>query len=261
RRLGSCRNQTFANLLSSGPTHSAYRISRAPQGPFPPALGELGRAEEHSAAPSLLVVDAGDVADGEPVLGLVAHANLVAGADLALLDDAEVGARLARGREVDGERCVLHARAELPARNARLGDLEDGAADLPELADHGARDVHSRHRQVLAEVAVLELAAELPLPPGGVFARVRIDRLVGPAVHLPVGLVVAGDVDSPHRHAPLDGRLPDGGRFPPAQPFDLPRRADVDGEQPAAHGKGDRSLTKPGWDSTRAIQAAIAGLR
>src|SRR6185436_20592125 len=106
--------------------------------------GELGRAEEQSAAPALLVIDAGDVADGEPVLGLFAHPNLVPGADLALLDDAEVGARPASGREVDGERRVLHARAELPARNARLRHLEDGTADLPELADDGSRDVHAR---------------------------------------------------------------------------------------------------------------------
>src|SRR3954469_19917916 len=32
----------FANLLSSGTTHSAYRIARTPQGPFPPALCQLG---------------------------------------------------------------------------------------------------------------------------------------------------------------------------------------------------------------------------
>src|SRR4029450_2775679 len=128
-----------------GTTSSAYRIARALQGPVMPFGRELRCSEQSCAAPALLVVDPGDFADAEPVLGALADPNLVASADLALLHDAEIGPRPARGREVDRERGVVHPRAELPARDARLGHFEDDATDLPALAHDRAGDVHARH--------------------------------------------------------------------------------------------------------------------
>ena len=171
----------------------------------------------------------------------------------------KIGARPARGREVDRERGIVHPRAELPTRDARLGHFEDDATDLPPLAHDRAGDFHARHGEVLAEDAVLELAAELPFPPNRVFARVRVHRLVRSAVELGGGLLVSPDVHSAHRHAPFDRRLPDGRFVYPPHPFDLARRANIDRQQLSAHGNGARSLTKPGCDSTRAIHAAIAG--
>src|SRR5215211_1190932 len=160
---------------------------------------------------------------------------------------------------MDGKRRVLHAGGKLPARDAGLSDLEDGAADRPALAHDRSRHVHSGHREVLAEVAVFELPPDLSLPPVQVLPRVGIDGFVGPAVHFAVGLVVSGNVDAVHGHAPFDRGFPDRRRLPPPEPIDLARRANVDGKQRPAHEKGARSLLKPGWDSTRAIQAAIAG--
>ena len=115
----------------------------------------------------------------------------------------------------------------------------------------GSRHVHALHGQVLAEGAVLERVPELFLPPVHVFAGVCIGRLVRSAVELAARLVVARQVDPADGDAALDRGLPDGGRLDASEPFDFPRRADVDGEHPPAHGKGASSLTKPGRDSTR----------
>src|SRR4029078_13038078 len=100
-----------------------------------------------------------------------------------------------------------HARAELPARDAWLRHLENGAADLPALSHDRAGHVHAGHRQVLAEDAVLQLAAELPFPPDRVLACVGVHRLVRASMELAVGLVVSGDVYSAHRQCAVERRL------------------------------------------------------
>src|SRR5262245_7778827 len=204
RRLGGCRYRTFTNLLSSGTTCSAYRIARALQGPVMPFRCKLRNSEQRRAAPALLMVDPSDVADSEPVRGPLTDPNVVAGANLALLHDAQVGAGPARCCEVDGEGGIVHPRTELPAWDAGLGHFEDDAADLPPLAHDCTRDLHARHGEVLPEDAVLELAPELLLPPRRVLASVGIDRLLRPAVELGCGLLITPDVRPAHSRPPLD---------------------------------------------------------
>ena len=65
----------------------------------------------------------------------------IAGAEVALLDDLQVGAR-ARGQgEALEEGRVAHLQAELEAGQPRLDDLEQRGADPPALAEDGAGDI------------------------------------------------------------------------------------------------------------------------
>ena len=78
-------------------------------------------------------------------------------------------------------------------------------------------------RQVLAERARAQLAAELGTPIARLPISVGVDGLVGSAVDGPVGLLVAVHVDSPNGHAALDRGLPDRGRSPRAGPVSTRR--------------------------------------
>src|ERR687892_1822456 len=111
------------------------------------------------------MVDAGDLGDGEPVAGPVHHLHRVAGGDVALLQDAEVGAGPAGGRELPREPLAAHADAQLEAGRTWLGDLEQGRAGPPALPDHGAADVDAADGQVVPEGPGAQLVAEFSAPP------------------------------------------------------------------------------------------------
>src|SRR4051812_36401537 len=173
-----------------------------------------------------------DHRDRDAVVGAAGDLDLVAGADLALAHDAQVRARSLRPCEALEHLRVAEAQAELEARKARLADLELDRAEPPALADQRPAHVDARDREVLAERARPELDAELALPPRGVLARVRVDRLVRAAVDAAVGLVVAGEVHALDPHAVVDRRLADRALHGPAAALaDRLRAADVDGEQ------------------------------
>ena len=133
------------------------------------------------------------------------------------------------------ERRVAHPQAELEAREPRLDDLEQRRPDPPALADERARDVDALGGQVLAERGGAERAAELVLPAPDLLDRVRVDRLVRAAVHGPVGLVVAVEVDAADGDAARDRVLPDRGldHAPPA--VDRARAPDVDADDACGH--------------------------
>jgi hypothetical protein len=155
------------------------------------------------------------------VCGAAQHVDLVAGADVALVYDAQVGARSARRGEALEKARIAHPQTELEARQTRLRDLQHGAPHGPPLADHRVRDGKPAHRQVLAEGAGAQRGCELCLPPLGVLGRVGVDGLVGPAVHGPIGLVVTAQVHAAQRDPPVDRALPD--RRPDGVAVDLHR--------------------------------------
>jgi hypothetical protein len=219
------------------------RAAEALRDPGAPLLCQLGRLQELGAAGPVAVVDPGDFADRESVGRSLHDLDGVPRAHVALRHDAEIGAGPAGGREPDGEVRVLHARTDLPARRARLRDLEESRADRPALADDGGRHVQALHGEVLAEGSRLERTVELARPPVVVLTRVGVGGLVRPAVEAPVGLVVAGQVDARDGDAALDRRLPDRGRVPLAEPLDLTRETDVDGDEARCH--GDVNVIRP----------------
>jgi hypothetical protein len=123
-----------------------------------------------------------EVGDRNGVVGAAEDLDGVAGFDLALLDDPQVRAGAARGREALDEVTDLPEAREGPARDPRSGDLEGGAADAPAFAGQGPGHREARHGQVLAELARAQVMAELALPELGVLPAVRVHRLVLPAV-------------------------------------------------------------------------------
>src|SRR4051812_8264845 len=149
---------------------SSYAIATTPSGlrrrsflhPLAQSAGQLRRLDRRAEQLRL----AEDRARGQGARDAVRRAahdlDPVAGPDVALLDHAQVGAwPTARGEELREAR-VAHPEAELEARQARLRDLEQGAAHGPALADHGPRDGQAAHGEVLAERARSERAAQLP---------------------------------------------------------------------------------------------------
>src|SRR5215208_6022411 len=202
----------------------------------------------------------GDQAHRHAVVGQVRDVDLdrIAGPELALLDDPQVGARARRAREPPDEPGVAHPQPELEARQPRLYDLEQCGPDAPALPQERLRDREALGRQVLAERSGPELAAELGLPARGLLGAVRVDRLVRPAVHAAVGLVVAVDVHPAHGDASLDGRLPDRGRDGALSGADRSGPPDVD-TQDARHGKAQASATARAPAASRMSCAVSAG--
>ena len=84
--------------------------------------------------------------------------DLVSRADVAFLDDTQVGTRPAGLREALGKEGVARARPELPAWKPRLGDFEKAASDPPALADESAGDIDPARGQVLPDLAILQSA-------------------------------------------------------------------------------------------------------
>jgi hypothetical protein len=108
-----------------------------------------------------------------------------------------------------------------------LGKLD--GADPPALGHARPADVDAGQREVLAEGAVFERAAELVLPPRDVLARVGVDGLVRAAVVAPVGLLVAGHPGRRDRHRVAHRALDDSRAHHARTDGQRRRAAGVDG--------------------------------
>jgi hypothetical protein len=95
-------------------------------------------------------VDAEHVPDGEAVVGPLDDPDLVPGPHVPLDDDAQVSPGPQGLGEPARERLVGHPNPEPPARDARLGHLQDCGPDPPPLADERIVDLNPFGREVLA---------------------------------------------------------------------------------------------------------------
>src|SRR5215475_14805525 len=86
---------------------------------------------------------------------------------------------------------ALEFRSELEARQPRLGDLQDDAADLELIAGIDVFFGDSGGGEVLSQRTPLQLPAEFLLPEGVMFRRIQIHRLVRSAMDSEVGLSVS----------------------------------------------------------------------
>ena len=106
-----------------------------------------------------------DLGDGHPLLRLSHLHDVVAGAHLAFPEDAEVEPRPSAGRQQRRHPRLVHPDADAIAGHARLGDLEQRAADLIPVADAHHIVGQSFDREVLAELSVDEVGPlQLLLP-------------------------------------------------------------------------------------------------
>src|SRR4029450_6766921 len=106
---------------------------------------------------------------------------------------------------------LAHPVLEHVARDPDVGDLEDRGPDPPLLADQRLVDVDAEGGEVLAELPVADLMPEPLDPDVDVLTRERVDRLVGAAVVLLVGHVVALDAERVDLDGTVDLVLVDGG--------------------------------------------------
>ena len=122
------------------------------------------------------------------------------------------------------------------AGDARLGDLEQRAADPVAVADADLVVGQPLDREVLAELPVDEVvAAQLALPVAVGVELVDEHRPLLAAVPAEIALPVAVDVEPAHPARPADRVLADAGEHGPAPPGDVLRQADVDRQQLANH--------------------------
>src|SRR5262245_35591269 len=98
-----------------------------------------------------------DLRDGHPLVRLSHLHDFVAGAHLALPQDAKVEARPSAGGQQSRHSGLVHPNADAIAGNARLGDLEQRAADLITVADADGIVGQSFEREVFAELSVREV--------------------------------------------------------------------------------------------------------
>ena len=154
--------------------------------------------------------------------------DLVAGLDLALLEDAQIKARPAVRHEKRCHPRLVHADADAVAGDARLRHLEDRAPDPVPIPDAHLAVGQALDREVLAELPVGE-----PAPPE-LFLPVAIGSDLidenGPmlaAVACEVPLAVAVDVEPPGHAGARDGRLPDPGANRLSAPRDIARQTHV----------------------------------
>src|SRR6476646_3755849 len=94
-----------------------------------------------------------DFRDGHSLLRLSHLHNVVAGSNLAFLQDTEVEPWPSAGCQQCWHAGFVHSNADAIAGGARLSDLEYGAADLITVADAHGIVGQSFNREVLAELS------------------------------------------------------------------------------------------------------------
>jgi hypothetical protein len=75
---------------------------------------------------------------------------------------------------------------------------------LEALSDESTGPIDSRSRQVLAESSRFERASELLFPEANIFEGIGVDRFVGAAVDLSIGLVISLEVHARKRDRSRD---------------------------------------------------------
>src|SRR6266478_2876740 len=233
------REAWLSPLLCAAPD-SAAAASRIGSGlpccqmlcPSSPTLGQLRNRKQPRHLITIARIDAKDISDGEVVIGLLHDPDLVSAPHIALDDDSEIAAGSQRLAEAAGKRFVVHPDSEPPARDSRLGNLEDRGPDPPTFAYERVVELHPFRGQVLSELAVRERAADLPLPPALVLQRIRIDGLVEAAVCLEIRLAIAREIDTASRDPSAHRRFPDRALSGPAVVVELAHATDADREDP-----------------------------
>src|SRR5262249_27651982 len=154
--------------------------------------------------------------------------------DVSLFEHAEVEAGAVVRNEQRRDARIVHADSDAVARDARLRDFEDGGPDLVAVADADLVVAQSVDGEVLAELAVDEVApSELAFPVAVGVELVDEDGAVLAPVAGEIALAVGLDVELAHVSWANDGILVDAGKDGLPLPGHVPRQADVDRQQSA----------------------------
>src|SRR5215831_8644460 len=117
-----------------------------------------------------------DFRDGHPLDGPAHFHDIVAGSDVAFLQDAEVEPRPPTRGQQGGHPWLVHPNADAVAGDTWLRHLKQGAADPISIADAHRIVGQSINGEVLAELTVDEVGAfQLLLPVAVRFDLVDVD--------------------------------------------------------------------------------------
>jgi hypothetical protein len=169
-----------------------------------------------------------DLGHGHPLRRLSHLHDVVAGAHLARLQDAEVESRPSAGGQQGRHAGLVQPNADAIAGDTRLRNLEQRAADLITVADAHGVVGQSFDGEVLAELSSDEvgpLQLRLPEPIG--VSLVYEDRALLTAVSGQVALTVSVEIQPADPTAATHRILPDRGVHRTTLPRDVARKADV----------------------------------
>src|SRR5262249_62216494 len=91
----------------------------------------------------------------------------------------------------------VHPTPKPPAGSPRLRNLNNRRPDLPTVSDKRIVPLDAFSREVLPNLAVSERSSDLLSPPSHVFDGVCVDRFIGSAVCLAIGLLVSLKIYTP----------------------------------------------------------------
>ncbi|MCU1226905.1 MAG: hypothetical protein JWQ42_4998 [Edaphobacter sp.] len=169
-----------------------------------------------------------DLCDGHSLLPFSHLHDFVAGADLAFLQHAQVEPRPSARCQQCRHPGLVHPNADAIARNPRLRDLEQRAADLITVDDAHGIVGQSFDGEVLAELSVDEVSLpQLLLPVTIRFDLVNEDGALLTPVPGQVTLTVSVQIQPADPAAPAHWILPDRGVYSATLPVDVARKSNI----------------------------------
>ena len=184
----------------------------------------------------------------------------VAGSDQALLQNAQVepGSPVAhQQRRYPG---LAEPQANPVAGDPRLAHLEQCLADLIAVPHADLVIGEPVHREVLAELAVLQVVPTQLCPP--VLIRLVLVHQHGPirpAMATQIALAVTVDIQGADQLWPLDRIFPDPGVHHPAAPGHILGQSDIDRQQPA-HRRPGLSFGSLLWAHPTVFRSSIGSV-
>lgn len=169
------------------------------------------------------------------------------------LDHRQVVATKTRDRHAASGLRKSHDGGELETRLARCGDAQHAVREMQAVADKCLALQQAAHSEVLSQKTGRQVfvkqahaaLAPLVLPERVVLGWVGVDGLVQPAVNAQVGLLVAGQSQSTHRHGAGHRLLANAGQYASPADADRPQRTKIEAFDAKRCGHGAGRLKAP----------------
>jgi len=141
-------------------------------------------------------VDAEYMSNGEIMIGSLDDPDLISGPHITFDDDSQISPGSRRLGEAARKQLIIHPNSQPPARDSRLGNLENRRPDLPTLSNERLVRLDPFCREILAKFTVSKRSAHLLFPPPCVFDGVCVDHLVGSPMRFSIRLGVSIEIDA-----------------------------------------------------------------
>jgi hypothetical protein len=181
-----------SGFIPSGGT--AFGLLQEIGRPSFPTLRHLRNREQSLDFMAIVVVDAKYIPDGKIMSGSLDYPNLIASPHVTLDDQSQVSSGPRRLGKAAWKHLIVHPNAQPPARDSRLGNLENCRSDPPTFPDKCIVHTNPFGREILTKLTIGKRSVNLPFPPACIFDGVGVDDFIGSAMRLAIRLVVAGKI-------------------------------------------------------------------